>query len=265
MTDPARPGWFWAHDVEGGTQLRDLAAPYMRLQRIANYRWGNEFTRRFVALFNHEVLLNHGVEPADRRRRAVIDLDSDTAVAYGRYAVTVTADGDAPLTRVRFSLVLDHSPHPGRALYTGLDLTGAAAVFGGGAAIIDFATYRCDGDVRRFAVITEPHGPDVTFLPAVPPARLTPTLRSAGLRPLLVRPYADEAGCAVAVVAGAGTAVAGADLSADGVSRYLERHRATPLDIDALGGLDGVRFAVVANPGRTRSGLRLRRPAGLRR
>jgi hypothetical protein len=232
----APQSWFWSHDIEAD-QIDAIATPGMQLQRLSSYRRGADHGRRFAGL-----VYGGGTS------QWLVDADAGTAAAQGNQAVSITADID-PLTReVRFTLVLDLVPHPSRVLHVGLDIASLSELFDSGVAVVDLATY-VEAGVRRFAAIVEPGDGSTVLFPAMSVRELRGTLPSIGAAPLRVRPYVTEDGWRLAVLAERDSAVdwrVYTELTADEVARQLQRHRAYPVDLDAVGAVDGVRFAVIA-------------------
>jgi hypothetical protein len=143
--------------------------------------------------------------------------------------------------------------HPGRAVQTDLTADELTALIDGGQTVVDLATYLRDGS-RCFAAIVEPgDSGGCLFFPSLSPDEVRPTLGPRGVLPTRVRPYhVGPAGWRLAASAerGRGTAwsvVVVVDVDdVDDVSGHLEKLRAYPLDLDAVGHGLSVRFALVA-------------------
>ncbi|WP_019928215.1 hypothetical protein [Nocardia sp. BMG111209] len=236
---PAPRRWFWSHDIQPD-QIGGLTMPGMRLQRLANYRRGVRDARRFAAFY-------HDDGGADAPPRTwLVDADADAAGAHAERAATVSVDVTPDDGAVRFTLVLDAEPNPGRTLHTDLGADELTALLDG-RAVVDFATYRRDGN-RCFAAIVEP-GPGSVFFPALGRDAARSALKARNVLPTRVRAYHSPAGWQLAVVAEPADGTAWwvhADVDADDVSAEFERHRAYPMDLDATGHGLGVRFAGVA-------------------
>jgi len=240
---PAAPRyWFWSHDI-APDQMADLAMPGMRLQRLVNYRRGEQAARRFAALYYDD---DGAIAPS---RGWIVDADAAAAAAHGSWAAGVSVDvvpGDGD---VRFTLIVEPQPNPARSLHADLSAAALTELLDGGHVVVDLATYLRDG-TRVFAAVVESGAEhDGCFFPALGQDEVRTTLGPRGVLPTRVRAYHSPAGWRLAV---AGVRVRGtswsvhADIDADDVSSRLEQRRAYPLDLDAVGHGLSVRFALVA-------------------
>ncbi|MQY25489.1 hypothetical protein [Nocardia aurantia] len=239
---PVPRRWFWSHDIQPH-QIAGLTMSGMRLERLANYRRGTSDARRFAALYHDDG--GEDVPP----RTWLVDADADGAGEHAARAATVSVDVAPDSGTVGFTLVLDAEPHPGRTLHTDLDAAALTALVGDGAAVVDLATYRRDGN-RCFAAIVEPRPERGTIVfPALGRDEIRPAMKARKAFPIRVRAYHSPAGWQSAIVAEPADGTSWwirVDVDADDVSHEFERHRAYPLDLDAAGHGLGVRFAVVA-------------------
>jgi hypothetical protein len=232
--------WFWAHDVEAD-QIGFLAAPGMQLVRLSNYRRSIDAARRFAALF-------HSGDASEAPNDWVVDADAEAAAALAEWAIAVTADVVPATGFVTFTLVLQATARPGRVLHAHLDGPDVTGVLGQGNRAVDLATYELDG-ARRFAVLVEPTSDPSSFHPAVAPGDVRRLCVDFGARPSRIRAYATPMGRRLAITTDPNPGSAwfvGTDESADDVGARLHRQRGRPLDLDATGVDDRIRFTMLA-------------------
>jgi hypothetical protein len=210
----APDAWFWAHDARPD-QLDALTTPGQRLVRLSCYGSG-----RYAALFHS------GASSA-------YELGLDAAAVSARKDVTAITVDD----RARFSAVID--PLVATIVHVDLDEDEARAVTGD---IMDVATYTLRG-ARRYALVLRESSTPSVLLANLAMADLRSELDRLEMAVVRLRAHSDP-GRYTAVLART-TSTYYADLDADGVARQLERHRADPVDLDAVQTAAGVRFTVV--------------------
>lgn len=212
------PSWFWAHDARPD-QLGSLATPGFRLVRLAGY--GNGAARRFAALLHQE----------DGPARAYkLDLDADAARECTG-AVSITVDDQQ-----RFSMVLEE----GHASRVRVGLTDAEVL--ALTNVADIAMYAVGG-TRRYAVVQD--GRSSRVLMGETMSELKTQLKRLAAAPFRLRDAAGPWFTAVVEPGVHATWSWYAGLDADEVAKELHRHHAHPVDLDALGGGDGVTFTVI--------------------
>jgi len=234
MSRPAH--WVWSHDIKPD-QIDGLPFPGWGLVSLSSYGHGDR--RRFAAVMHH----GRGVG-----RTSLLDLDPAEIEPRLRHAgarpVAITADS-AP--RPRLSMLVEDGPGPWSRAVADLDEDEVRALLGEPAGIADITTYVVGGMRRHAVVLDRSAGPSLLFT-GVTARQLRRELRRSRAKVVRLRAYVQDGQqllTAVAQRTTRGFCAWYADLSADGVARKLDRHRAYPVDLGAIRDERGVRYTVV--------------------
>jgi hypothetical protein len=181
-------------------------------------------------------------------RTSLLDLEPAEIEARlqqaGARPVAITADS-AP--RPRLSMLVESGPGASTRVAADLDEAGVRALLSEPAGIADITTYVVAGTRRYAVVLDQSAGPSLLFT-GVTPRQLRRELRRSRATVVRLRAYVQDGQPLLAAVAersGRGFSAWYADLSADGVARKLDRHRAYPVDLGATRDERGVRYSVV--------------------
>jgi hypothetical protein len=240
-----RPVWFWSHDI-GWDQVNSVLWPGMRMVSVSGY---GAVTRRRFASVMHQV-------PAG----------ADTTVVHldpAALAARLSQTGERPIAIAAtpgeagpvLTVAMESGPAPAVRVEVGLDEAGVRALLAE-QRIDDIAWYQ-DGDACRYAVLVGERAGPSWLVAAAGPRELAAQLRRLGASVVRLRMVIDHGQrrlVALARPAGREFCAWYVGIDADGVAGRLERHRAYPVDLDAVRDERGVRYAVV-----------MYRPAGSRR